>query len=360
MTELLGDHFVREAGDYLEELDLLLRGASEPDLERVFRLARGVRGSAQVAGADAAAEVAARLEGAARFVLDGRIRWADELRDRFIESVAELRSIVPAFRAGWSDDEVDRLCAIAERWGSFEHSGGAAERAGPANITEFVQSELATVVGVIRNVARELARTPAATAPPRELLDAIRVVRGVAGSPSLAPVLEVIDGVEDISRHLAIHGADGESARLEALDAAREALESAIRALKSDDAPDPEDPALSRFRARYAPVATPTQSEADVVPIEALFFDDEGPHLVSPPSAARQAGSAEPPAPVARGDDAVPVETLLLRGDRALEAAGELRARLEPALGAAARQPNARSILDELWDLISLARVSGR
>jgi|GEM_PF-4232817 len=360
MTQILGDHFVREAGDYLDELELLLRGAGEPDPERVFRLARGVRGSAQVAGADPAADVAARLEGAARFVRDGRIAWASELRDRFIESVAELRAIVPSFRDGWSEEEVARLRAIAERWGAFENEAVPAERSGPANITDFVRSELATVVSVIRKVAGEMARTPSATAPPRELLDAIRVVRGVSGSPSLAPVLEVIDGVEDLARHLAIHGGEGAVARLDALDSARDALESAIRALEKDEGPDPEDPALWRFRARFAPLSTGAESEADVVPIEALFFDDEGPHLVSAGSVGTEANPPRPTAAGERDDDAVPIETLLLRGDRALEAAGEMRARIEVALGAATEGPEVRAMLDELWDLIALARVPGR
>jgi len=361
MTQILGDHFVREAGDYLDELELLLRGAGEPDPERVFRLARGVRGSAQVAGADSAAEVAARLEGAARFVLDGRIAWATELRDRFVESVAELRQIVPSYRDGWSDEEIARLRAISERWGAFENGAVPAERSGPANITEFVRSELATVVSVIRRAARELARMPSATAPPREMLEAIRVVRGVSGSPSLAPVLEVIEGVEDLARHLAIHTAECAAARLDALDAACDALASAIRTLENDEHPDPEDPALWRFRARFAPYATGTASEADVVPIEALFFDDEGPHLVSAAPVGTEATPPDPPAPGgARGDDAVPIEMLLLRGDRALEAAGEMRTHLEAALGAAAGRPEVRAILDELWDLIALARVGGR
>ncbi|HEU0079972.1 MAG TPA: Hpt domain-containing protein, partial [Longimicrobiaceae bacterium] len=66
MSQSLSDYFALEAGEFLDQLDALLAGGGTPDAERFFRLARGVRGSAQLAGAGPIAEVAERLEDGAR------------------------------------------------------------------------------------------------------------------------------------------------------------------------------------------------------------------------------------------------------------------------------------------------------
>ena len=58
MSQPLSEYFAREAGEYLDRLDALLAGDAAPDPVEFFRLARGVRGSAQIACADAVARVA--------------------------------------------------------------------------------------------------------------------------------------------------------------------------------------------------------------------------------------------------------------------------------------------------------------
>jgi HPt (histidine-containing phosphotransfer) domain-containing protein len=368
MTQVLNDHFVREAGEYLAELDLLLRGAEAPDFSRVFRLARGVRGSAQVAGAAPVVEVAARLEGAARFVLDGRLPWTAEVRDRYAHTVAELRDLVPAFGRGWTDGEVERLGAAAEGWGGFADArpaepASASETDAAGAIDAFVRAELAEVVRVTGAALRELRAGAGAHAPTRRILESIRVVRGVSGAPRLQPVLEVVDGVEDLARTLATGEVPEPAARLEALDAARDALDSALRSLERGEAPHRDAPSMCRFRARYGPLATEADADGDVVPISALFFDDAGPHLVGTVSGGP--APAPPPAPPPAEDDAddgdvLPIESILLRGERALEAALALRPELERALGDTARTARARALLDELWALVILGGQGGR
>jgi chemotaxis protein histidine kinase CheA len=82
-----------------------------------------------------------------------------------------------------------------------------------------------------------------------------------------------------------------------------------------------------------------TQPEAGVVPIEMLFYDDEGPHVLS-----------------RGGDDgAVPIQELLLRGDRALRRALELRPEVERLVaGEPPSSAAAAEIVAELFDLIQL------
>jgi hypothetical protein len=105
-----------------------------------------------------------------------------------------------------------------------------------------------------------------------------------------------------------------------------------------------------------------------VVPIESLFYDDAGPHILTTGRRPTPRGSAlhallatgiagleqldtEPFSPPVEIDDAlVPIEDLLYRGraalDRALEVRGVIRAR-----GGAATQDE----IEEIFDLIELA-----
>src|SRR3954447_15700487 len=51
MSQPLSEYFAQEAGEYLDRLDALLSRPEAPDPVEFFRLARGVRWSAQLAGA---------------------------------------------------------------------------------------------------------------------------------------------------------------------------------------------------------------------------------------------------------------------------------------------------------------------
>ena len=55
MSQPLSQYFAQEAGEFLDELDALLARGERPDPLAFFRVARGVRGSAQLAGASAIA-----------------------------------------------------------------------------------------------------------------------------------------------------------------------------------------------------------------------------------------------------------------------------------------------------------------
>ncbi len=78
------------------------------------------------------------------------------------------------------------------------------------------------------------------------------------------------------------------------------------------------------------------------VPIEALFYDDAGPHIIEHGTGA----SGVSP-------HAVPIDQLLYRGQEALHAALALRPAIERSIGAGA-PGNAPDLLDELFDLIAL------
>lgn len=220
MNQRVSDYFAREAAEYLDQLDHLLGGDEEPNPAHLLRLSRGVRGSAQMAGAETIAEVAGRLEDAIRSVTSHNIVWTDEVGRLAKQTVDDLKILVRALHR-WGPEEERRVRRAVERWDELD----APETAAPA-----------------------------------------------------APVPEAVG----------VAGAD---------------------------------------------------ADADVVPIESLFHDDAGPHVLS------------------QAEEAVPIDTLLLTGDRALEEALALRPAVEALVRArGAADPRLAGLLDELFDLVRLGR----
>ena len=209
MPQRLSDYLAAEASEYLDQLDGLLSAPEPPDLEEVARLARGILGSAQLAGAAPLVRVAEPLEAAALAALAGSPPWSEALRQRAAQAVADLRQLIGALHQ-WGPREEARVRESVARWGQ------------------------------------------AVAAP---------------AAPSAAPAAPPAD---------------------------------------------------------------------DAVPIDALFFDDAGPHVLS-------------------GPEAVPVESLLVRGEEALRRALELRAELERQVEGGA----ARELLDEVFDLVALGLPEG-
>ena len=123
MSERLNEYLTREAGDYLEQMTALLQAPGPVDPEELLRLSRGVRGSAQMAGAETLASVAERLEDAARAVISHSVVWSDEIRELALQTVADLQVLLRALNR-WGPDEEARVLAAIERWDDLESSDG--------------------------------------------------------------------------------------------------------------------------------------------------------------------------------------------------------------------------------------------
>ena len=119
MSQRLSDYLARETNDYLDQLDQLLGSPSAPDPESLLRLARGVRGSAQMAGLDTIAGVAERLEDAGRSVLSNTIVWSADVRNLAVQTVRDLKILVRAVNR-WGPEEEARVRAALVRWDELE------------------------------------------------------------------------------------------------------------------------------------------------------------------------------------------------------------------------------------------------
>jgi chemotaxis protein histidine kinase CheA len=283
MSQPLSEYFAQEAGEYLDRLDALLARADAPDPVEFFRLARGVRGSAQIAGAQGVARVAEGMEDAARSLRDGALQWSDDVRDRARATASDLRVLVRS-SGRWGADEDARASQAAARW---EGTGVAHRRPGAAGggqIFDFLRREIAGVVGEMDRALAELEQAPDGREPLRAVLRRMRPVRGVAGMDDLSPVLELLEGIEDAAHEVLTRTTPVAAREMELLRAGRDALAAAGTGLEQG-AGVGETPELRRFRQVRDGMEQEGDGDADVVAIASLFFDDAGPHVVSSPMA---------------------------------------------------------------------------
>jgi HPt (histidine-containing phosphotransfer) domain-containing protein len=119
MTERLSEYFTHEAGDYLNRLEELLADPDGADPQEMLRLARGVRGSAQMAGVETIAGVAERIEEALRAVTTNGVRWTEEVRQLAAETVRDIKVLMRALNR-WGPAEEARVRTAIERWDDLD------------------------------------------------------------------------------------------------------------------------------------------------------------------------------------------------------------------------------------------------
>jgi hypothetical protein len=179
----------------------------------------------------------------------------------------------------------------------------------------------------------------------------LRLASGVRGSARMADA----DAIAGLAGHLA--GA----ARLllsgnfvwsgELRDLSRRTVDDLKLLVRAHDrlGPEEETRVISLLALWEVMTAPPEGSLESIVPIQELFFDDAGPHII-------EADDPDVDEAGAGGDQVVPIEPLLFRGDAALREALALRSALEQALAGVAGDGFPRDLLEELFDLIELGR----
>lgn len=356
MSQPLHDYFALEAGEFLDGMDALLNTGGDLDTERFFRLARGVRGSAQVADAGEIARVAGRLEQVGRALREGRLPASDNVRARALRTVDDLRVLVRGHRR-WGPAEAARAEEAVARWTEFGDSRASIPAAGgEAQLFAFARRELDAVAVEIERVLEELRRTPAVGEPLRWLLRRMRPIRGLAGVESLSLVSEVLETTEEQAQEILSGARAADAGELELLDAAREALHALAAALERGAGTRLPEDALLRLRSLREERGDET--DTNVVPIASLFHEDAGPHIVSSP-AAPVAGQGEVPEAVVLF---LRIEGtgFLDRADALLQGAGEVRGSFRRVARQLAGLARAVGELAASYGLTSLAEAAAR
>jgi HPt (histidine-containing phosphotransfer) domain-containing protein len=115
MSQRLSDYFAVEAAEYLVRLARLLAQPEGPELAELVRLARAIRGGAQLAELDPIARVAERLETAGRRAISGDLAWTEAMRALSLLTVADLQQLVDTL-GRWGPEEADRATRAVRRW----------------------------------------------------------------------------------------------------------------------------------------------------------------------------------------------------------------------------------------------------
>ena len=284
------DFFVLEAGECLEALDgLLARSDARPAADALLKEARRLRGSATMAKLGGFADVAGAIERVARGLAASTVPWDAAVRGALISGVDDLKVLLHRVR-DWGAVEQAKARARAadlDRFAPVFAKAAPTPSVGALG-TAFLAletDELAMGIAGVRS-------RPADVAHRESVKQRVRRLRGIAALRDLPPLAEIVEGIE---RSLTAIERDGGSIGEvvdEVLASATDVLARAGTALKAGGHPDADGPEVTRFAAAIAAWQSEQTDGDRIVPISALFYQDDGPHILEraaePPSTPHQ------------------------------------------------------------------------
>ena len=268
-----------EASEYLDRLDVTVSAADGPDREEFVRLARALRGSALMANEQQIGAVAAALENFARAFRERRISWDEGTKHIAIRAIDDVRILVRKV-GEWSDAE-DTIATAAE-----EELNAAAGEVRPAKPSRkeagidpgtraFVARECAVVASALNAAAKNLQQETPRPDQFDELIKTMQPLLGLAALPEISPIPEVMDGIER-AVGIARRGEQTDDIAL-LLDVAERALSHAAQEITTAGTARPDSPEAREFAHRFGAIL---DSTGEVVPIQSLYYDDAGPHIL--------------------------------------------------------------------------------
>jgi chemotaxis protein histidine kinase CheA len=289
----MAEFFALEAGEYLERLDALLGPDGTPAMDEFVRLARALRGSALMASQPAIGRAASGLESLARAVREGRRDWDTAVRAAAIRAVDDLKVFVRR-APQWSDADSRTAETLTSQLEQIAGRPSAQVRAVEAlgldaGARAFIAREGAAIASALDRAAHATRTNPRASEPLAAVQRALEPLRGLAALSDLPPLGDLLDGVEQVTGLPPRPGAPA----ADFFAAAASAIAQAAREVAERGRPNPDAPP---FRAFAGLLVRMLDTDADVVPIEALFHSDAGPHVVrrgaAPSGRRRWAGSS--------------------------------------------------------------------
>ena len=275
------EFFALEAGESLDRLESLVK-RDTPPADELVRAARLLRGSALMAGHYHIARAAASLEAVARARRESRREWDAATREKIAQAIDDFRLLVRRV-SQWDEADSSRAVRLGNELDALV-GRSSAETATPdrdqinTGVRAFVVREGALIASALDRAGRALRATPGDREPLYTVIRKMQSLRGLAELGQLAPLPEILDGIElavgDLTRLFAPPpGVD------EVMTAAAQALTRISRDIADRGRPDPEAGEARRFTELLLRAFA---IEKDVVPIESLFFAGD-PEPVTPP-----------------------------------------------------------------------------
>ena len=343
--------FLTEARDCLDQLQAVLRASDDSlvDAAELHRVARILRGSAQMAREPRVQAVARALELASRALVHGSLAWGQDLRAEVGRTLEDLAALV---EADGTDAQLDeRASAAIERWGrkgldvtGFPGAATSSWSTEPAAGPLDPGLAPATVEAPAPGDAAVFDGAPAQDELPIEVVNFFwseagalvdRIERMVGERPqwtderSRTAQRELRDTVTALRDLAATFGFSAATAGAERL----------LDALERDDAVEGLVAEIRRVVTTEVPCKPVPPAESG----EPVRAESPVPDQAAVPLGANAGQQAD--------GDVVPIEDLLYRGEAALRRALELRPAIERLAGTDAA---ARETVDELFDLIRL------
>lgn len=273
----LPEFFALEAVEYLDRLDEIASQDRTPGQDLV-RYARALRGAALMARQEETAAAAKRFEQFAKAVIQGEKPWDDAARALVVRTLDDFRALVRT-AGSWKEEDERRAASLIE---SLRESVGDIPRPTEAEpksgldpgAREFVAREGRAIAEALERAAESLATDPTNLTLVDEALRSMQALRGLRALQDLEPPPSILTGIESAIGDIAAGAIDDPGALFRAAaravaQAAREVSESGTLSADSADARE--------FAERLGQGSAPS---SDIVPVEALFFDDSGPHVI--------------------------------------------------------------------------------
>lgn len=169
MPESLNRYFAAEAIDYLDRLERALRSPDGLEAEVMLRLARGVSGSAQMAGASSVAAISERLEEEFRAIQAGSRPWSDVLRRLVEDTVRDLRQLVND-PSRWNASQGEVVQATLRRWDTTSTSAADINGAATVEIASLFYDDAGPHVLTLGRTSSEEAAAATQPVPIESLL----------------------------------------------------------------------------------------------------------------------------------------------------------------------------------------------
>ncbi|MDO8665034.1 MAG: hypothetical protein Q7J79_00355 [Gemmatimonadales bacterium] len=284
MSQSMGtlDFFLLESSEYVERLDALAQTPAGPFAggEEFVRFARAFRGSALMASQHGMARAAQGLESVARAVRESRLEWDERVRAEVTRAVDDCKVLMHRLREPDPGDQ-ERAEAIGSGLDRLSGRSSAERRAASTGALDaggraFVAREAAAIASVLQRTAVALASDPSSRDVLAGVSPGMSALRGVAALADLPPLADLLAGIESAVKEVsATPGAVGAGVA-DVFDTAARAMARAAREVVDAGRPAAESEEAGAFATKLLATFT-----GNVVPIEALFYADAGPHVVS-------------------------------------------------------------------------------
>jgi hypothetical protein len=223
-------------------------------------------------------------------VHEDRRQWDEGTKQLAIKAVDEFKILVRAVPT-WSQTEDAKLQALVSELDPGESQPPPPQQprrpdALDTGTRAFIGREGASVASVLDQTAKSLQQDAATRDPLKRVLAVMQPLRGLAMLAELPPMADLLEGIERAVGEITGHEEPVPDAAL-LFNAAARALSRASREISTEGQADADAEETLDFARRLGAIL---DLDRDLQPIESLYHDDDGPHVVERSTAAVRPG----------------------------------------------------------------------